>query len=257
MLQNNNKSIICVGGTDPSGGAGLAADGRACAALHTLCRPVVTTITAQTHGHFSGDWPVADEVVLAQLDAALSLAPDAPVKIGAIGARPFASLGRQLAARLKDRFVIVDPVLGASSGGRLAPPSHEVSRYLLPLASLLTPNLEELSELAALDTNREDSTIAAARKLIKDKTVAVLIKGGHGTNSSLVEDVLVYQERQRTFTHPRSTKTARGTGCVLASAICCAVANGLSPGDSIEQAIAFVSACFEGNNGVLVFTDNG
>lgn len=255
MLQNNNKSIICLGGTDPSGGAGLAADNRTCAALHTLCRPVVTTITAQTHGRFVGDWPVVDDVVLAQLDAALSLDPYAPVKIGALGSRDFAYLGQQLALRLKGRVVVVDPVLGASSGGRLAPPMHDVHRYLLPLATLLTPNLEELSALIESSDGADDTEVEAAQKLISGKTSAILIKGGHGSCSSAVNDVLLFERTEHTFSHPRSSRQARGTGCVLASAICCGLAHELSMIQAVQQAIDFVGVCFESDNNVLVFTD--
>lgn len=252
LLHKNNRSIISISGVDPSGGAGLAADVRACAALNIHCLPIATTLTAQSNTQFFAQWPVATETILAQLDAVLPNSDEVPVKIGAVGHPSVDTLAKALSRRLHNRFVVYDPVLKSSSGGAMSAKANELRRHLVPVATLLTPNLLELEALSGRPVDTQTQRIDAARDLFSNKTVAVLVKGGHA-DSENVEDLLVLHDKHLRFAHPRLSIQARGTGCVLASAICAFVARGHELESAVKEGIEFVTAQLESDRGVFLF----
>jgi len=217
-----SANVLAIGGTDPSGAAGLCADLKTFAALGAYGMAVVTAVVAQNSQAVHRVQPLAPALVAAQLDAVFEDARVDAVKIGMLATAPIA---RAVAARLRHHRaprVVLDPVLAASVGTPLlADDALAVLRdELLPLASVLTPNLAEaatlLGEAPAIDL---DTMRASAARLHAHGPAWVLLKGGHlpGPRSP---DVLSGVDGLHVFDAPRLTvRGDRGTGCTLASAI--------------------------------------
>jgi len=227
--------VLLVAGLDPSGGAGLAADLEALAAVGASGYPVAAALTAQGPRGAMAFEPVRPALLLAQIDALLAGARGAErpraVKTGMLGSGRNAAaladrLGRSDLARLP---LVVDPVLAASSGlslFRARDPANAL-RPLLERAALVTPNLPELAALSGMAVEGDDAAIAAARAL---GCRAVLVKGGHRRGAPV--DLLVRGRAVARFAG-RRLPGARGTGCRLASAI----AGLLARGASLEEAV--------------------
>ncbi|MFY3743662.1 hydroxymethylpyrimidine/phosphomethylpyrimidine kinase [Anaeromyxobacter sp. Red801] len=227
--------VLVVAGLDPSGGAGLAADLEALAAVRARGWAVATALTAQGPRGARGVAPTTEAFLRLQIDALLE-GRERPraVKTGMLGT---AGLARALAARLGEPPLarvplVVDPVLLASSGAPLLDAGEaspgEALAPLLARARLATPNLPELAALTGLEVADDEAAVRAARML---PARAVLVKGGHRAGAPV--DLLVEGRRVTRFTGRRRAGTARGTGCRLASAI----AGLLAGGASLEEAV--------------------
>lgn len=230
-------AVVLLGGLDPAGYAGLAADLHACAAAGVRAMPVACALTAQSRSGFSAAWPTDPDRVALML-AALASEPVAAAKTGMIG-----SVGnlRAIAAWLRDRPVplIVDPVAASTSGGWLWPAcdAEQVRRALveelLPLAAAVTPNWPELAWLAGQPLADD---LPAVRRQAALLPCAALVKGGHAPTPWLGSDFW-WDGRELTPlpTKPPWPTSPRGTGCRLASAMAARMACGIA---GIEAAIS-------------------
>ena len=225
-------SVLAIGGLDPSGAAGLAADQRAIQAQGVHALLVATANTAQGLRAATAVTPLPARAIAQQIESL-----EAEFRFGAIKLGMLAShAGVREVLRLLDRHprlpVICDPVFETTSGMRLIDDRGYalMRRELLPRVSLLTPNLPELFTLAGSGTIGEAISV-----LLADGTAAILVKGGHGRAGSDIHDILIAHapRRTKTFTHRRKPIDARGTGCALASAI----AARLALGDSLLAAV--------------------
>jgi hydroxymethylpyrimidine/phosphomethylpyrimidine kinase len=228
--------VLVVAGLDPTGGAGLAADLEALAAVGARGYPVAAAITAQGPAGARSFAATPTRLVLEQIDTLLEGlgAADRPraVKTGMLGTGATAGA---LAERLRRRDLarlplVVDPVLAASSGLPLLR-ARSPARALAPLLSrawLATPNLPELAVLAGRPVPDDEAAVAAARQL---PCRAVLVKGGHRRGEPV--DLLVRGREVKRFPGRRRPGAARGTGCRLASAI----AGLLARGEALEDAV--------------------
>ncbi len=230
-------AVLVVAGLDPSGGAGLAADLAALAAVGARGFPVAAALTAQGPRGARAFRPVAPAFVKAQVEALLDGAtgrwrPRA-VKTGMLGTgRNAAALARLLAGGPLARVpLVVDPVLAASSGLSLlsARSARAALGPLLSRATLVTPNLPELATLTGLPVGTDEQAVAAARSL---GCRAVLVKGGHRAGAPV--DLLVTARRVWRFEGRRRPGAARGTGCRLASAIAGLLAQGASLPEAVR-----------------------
>jgi hydroxymethylpyrimidine/phosphomethylpyrimidine kinase len=238
MTRRATARVLVAAGLDPSGGAGLVADLEALAAVGASGWAVATALTAQGPKGARGFEPVAEPMLLAQVDALLA-GRERPraIKTGMLGS---ARLARALAARFGRRDLahvplVVDPVLAASSGASLFDHAGLGAGValapLLARARLVTPNLPELAALTELDVSSDDAAVAAARAL---PCRAVLVKGGHRAGAPV--DLLVEGRRVTRFTGRRRKKGARGTGCRLASAIAGLLARGATLDEAVRGA---------------------
>ncbi|HEX9400628.1 MAG TPA: hydroxymethylpyrimidine/phosphomethylpyrimidine kinase [Anaeromyxobacter sp.] len=230
--------VLVVAGLDPSGGAGLVADLEALAAAGARGWAVAAALTAQGPRGARLFEPVSEALLLAQVDALLD-GRERPraVKTGMLGS---AALARALAARLAAAPLarvplVVDPVLAASSGAPLldtggASPGDALAP-LLGRARLVTPNLPELAALTGDDVSTDDAAIRAARRL---PARAVLVKGGHRAGAPV--DLLVERGRVTRLAGRRRPRTARGTGCRLASGIAAFLAAGVPLDEAVRRA---------------------
>lgn len=221
----NRPVVLIIGGLDPSGGAGLAADIQTATALGAHPAPVASLITVQDTRRVYASEALRPELVAAQAGTILQDMPVAAVKLGALGA---AAVGRAVAEVLADTAlpVVTDPVLAASGGGELIEPGlgEVYAQALFPHCTVATPNRGEFEALGG------EPALAAwfARGL-----GACLVTGGDA-DSSRVRHILYTPSGEREIDAGRSLEGAfHGSGCTLASAI----AARLARGDALEHAI--------------------
>ena len=236
---------LTIAGSDSSGGAGIQADLKTFAALGVYGASVITALTAQNTCGVRGVHPAPPEFVTAQLDAVFDDLAVAAVKIGMVASRGLVEAIAAGLARWMPAHLVLDPVMVATSGDKLLADDavDGLRRFLLPRATLITPNLPEAAALLGEDVATTEAAIAdQGRRLLALGCPAVLIKGGHGEGSGST-DYLVTDATTLSLTAPRiATRNTHGTGCSLSSA----VAAGLAKGEALETAVrsakAFVSA---------------
>ncbi|MBR0754513.1 bifunctional hydroxymethylpyrimidine kinase/phosphomethylpyrimidine kinase [Bradyrhizobium jicamae] len=227
---------LTIAGSDSSGGAGIQADLKSFAALGVYGASVITALTAQNTKGVSGIHPVPADFVTAQIDAVFSDLAVGAVKIGMVAHPATIEAIAAVLKRWSPRHVVLDPVMVATSGDRLlaADAVDALRTKLIPLASVITPNLPEAAAL--LDAPIAESEAAVAqqgKRLLAMGCRAVLIKGGHGQGAESI-DYLFDADHSITLAAPRiATKNTHGTGCSLSSA----VAAGLAKGDDLETAV--------------------
>ncbi|SLN64140.1 Hydroxymethylpyrimidine/phosphomethylpyrimidine kinase [Aquimixticola soesokkakensis] len=234
--------LLIIGGTDSSGGAGLTRDAWVAQAHGIAVAPVVSVVTAQTNSRLHAAWPMPADSVGQQIAAALACGPVGAVKIGALGTHDNAAAVHEALAG-QGAAVVFDPVLKTSSGGGLlsGPPPWP----LLARAALVTPNLQEAAMLAQRPLPQTPAQVVSVAEVILSKGArAVLIKGGHGTGPMSC-DMLKTATQQHVFQSPRLRAELRGTGCALATAIACNLAQGRDLKAAIGAAKAFVHACLQ------------
>ncbi len=228
--------VLTIGGSDPSGGAGIQADLKTVHAMGGYALSVVTAITAQSSHRVSGWEAVGPEIVGAQLRAlAEDFSPDA-VKTGMLaGAATVSTVGDFL----KDSGwhlrapLVVDPVLASTSGRELLDHAgrEALREKLLPLAFACTPNWPEAAALTGIKVVDDESAARAGKALLDAGAQSAIVTGGHGAGEASV-DVLVTAHATLLISLPRVGVTAHGTGCAFASAL----AVGLAQGLGIEEA---------------------
>ena len=215
---------LTIAGSDSGGGAGIQADLKTFGALGAYGASVLTAITAQNTRGVQAVHVVPSAMVRAQCESVLSDIRIDAVKIGML---PDVATIREVAAVLREYpvpFVVLDPVLVATSGDSLAV-EHTVGTMLdqlLPLADLVTPNLSELAELTGnRPAQSEQEMLAQGQQLLALGAQAVLLKGGHWEESEQASDWLVQQsEEPQCFVSARvPTPNTHGTGCTLSSAV--------------------------------------
>ncbi|MGH6935173.1 MAG: bifunctional hydroxymethylpyrimidine kinase/phosphomethylpyrimidine kinase [Methylocella sp.] len=238
------KNLLSIGGLDPSGGAGIAADLKTFAALRCNGMAVIAALTAQnTQGVKAVHVPPA-KFTAAQIDAVFEDIDVAAVKIGMLAsAAVVAAVANRLAFH-KPRYIVLDPVLVATSGDALsaADASEAIVQHLFPLATLVTPNFAEAARLSkhAISADREGMRRAAAL-LHARGAKAVLVKGGH-LEGKTSDDLLFHGASYRLFSVPRvATRNTHGTGCTLSSAIAAYLAQGHELGEAVGAAKTYLT----------------
>jgi hydroxymethylpyrimidine/phosphomethylpyrimidine kinase len=218
---------LTIAGSDPSGGAGIQADLKTFAAFGVYGTSVVTALTAQNTRGVRAIAEVEPDFVAQQLDAVLDDLDVGAAKTGMLlRAGVIEAIAERLAARpLRD--LVVDPVMAATSGDALldAGAIACLRTRLVPLATLVTPNLHEAEVLTARRVASPEDMRAAARALVELGARAALVKGGHLVGDAL--DVLYDGRRFHDFSAPRiERKATHGTGCTLSAAITAGLARG-------------------------------
>lgn len=232
---------LTIAGSDSSGGAGIQADLKTFAALGVYGASAITALTAQNTRGVTGIHAVPADFVTAQIDAVFSDLEVGAVKIGMVAQVPSIDAIAAALSRWKPRYVVLDPVMVATSGDRLlASEAVEALRSkLMPLASVITPNLPEAAALLGEPVAASAAAVEGqGRCLLALGCRAVLIKGGHGEGAESI-DYLVDAAKTIALAAPRvATKNTHGTGCSLSSAI----AAGLARGEDLEQAVRSAKA---------------
>ncbi len=233
---------LTIAGSDSGGGAGIQADLRTFHAFGVHGTTAITAITAQNTLGVTAIHAVPSEIVRAQIDAVASdLAPTA-VKSGMLATAELVETVAAAFVELGPPNYVLDPVMVATSGARLLESDAEASirRLLVPLASVVTPNLDEASILVRAPVRTESEMRDAAARLVEMGAGAALVKGGHLDADELV-DVLFDGEEWTVWKHRRQeTTSTHGTGCTLSAAIAAGLARGLPPRLAIDDALDFL-----------------
>ena len=236
------RTALTIAGSDSSGGAGIQADIKTMMANGVFAMSAITAMTAQNTTGVTAIMDATPEFLKAELDEVFTdIFPDA-VKIGMVSK---SSLIRVIAERLrfyKPGLIVVDPVMVATSGAKLI--SDEAVRTLreelLPLATILTPNIPETEVLSGMEVRGPEDMVRAAEKISRNYHCAVLCKGGH--NVSDANDLLYRDGSYRWFYGKRiDNPNTHGTGCTLSSAIASNLAKGFDLDTSVERAKAYIS----------------
>lgn len=239
--------LLSIAGSDPSGGAGVQADLKTFSALGCYGMAAITALTIQNTRGVTAAYPIAPDIVAAQIDSVLSdIRPDA-IKIGMLATPDIARAVAETLARYDARNVVLDPVLVPTEGVSLASGGLEAALVarLLPPARLVTPNLYEASTLTQtpLASNAEEMA-AQGRLLCEAGARAVLVKGGDLEGEPI--DVLFEAGERRVFSGRRiPTRNTHGTGCALSSAIACELAKGAPLIDAIAAAKVWLEGALE------------
>lgn len=230
--------VLTIAGSDSSGGAGIQADLKTFSALGVYGASVLTALTAQNTQGVSAIHPVPAEFIAAQLDAVFDDLDVKAIKIGMVGSAEAVSAVAEKLRALDGVSTVLDPVMVATSGAPLldADAEQALREKLVPLADVITPNLEEAARLLGekVPASGEGEMQAHAARLMELGPRAVLVKGGHGGSEEAV-DILREGETVTRLTATRlKTRNTHGTGCTLSSAI----AAELAKGAGLEQACA-------------------
>lgn len=233
------SAVLVIGGTDSSGGAGLARDLATLEQLGTRAVCTVTAVTAQSDRAVSAVHVMPADLVRAQIAAALATCTVRAVKIGMLATR---ATVEAVADSLPPRGrvpLVLDPVLAASSGAALLDPAgrQALRELLLARTTILTPNIPEAAALLERPVPQDEAELASlGRALLALGPEAVLIKGGHATGPEATDLLLQSDEPPRRLSAARLPVVRRGTGCALASALAAAIAAGCDVSEACERA---------------------
>lgn len=253
------RNVLSIAGSDPSGGAGIQADLKTFSAFGVYGMAALTALTAQNTTGVSGVHAVPPEFVAEQIRMVFADVRVDAVKIGMIANAGIARAVADVLADHPEVPVVLDPVMIAKGGAALLDASAvaALTECLLPLATLLTPNLPEAAALLGVEEAPDRVAMAEQGAALVALGPVVLVKGGHleGPESP---DVLVAKEGTHWFEAPRVvTKNIHGTGCSLSSAIAAGLAKGLSPAEAVAAAKSWLAGAVAASGDLSVGSGHG
>ncbi|MER8573251.1 hydroxymethylpyrimidine/phosphomethylpyrimidine kinase [Mesorhizobium sp. M1338] len=243
MALRREPHVLVVGGSDSSGGAGIARDIETISFIGMRTCLAVTALTVQTHDAVMEIQHSQPRLVADQMRAALRANEVTAIKIGMLAT---AEIVAAVAAVLRESPqvpIVLDPVLASTSGRPLleAGAIAVMKRDLMPFCGLVTPNLFELALLVGAEPAADESdSVRQGRKLLAAGAQALLIKGGHAAGPRSTDILLRRDQEPIRFNTPRLAGSMRGTGCMLASAIAAHLAKANSLEDSVRKGKLFV-----------------
>jgi hydroxymethylpyrimidine/phosphomethylpyrimidine kinase len=240
--------VLTIAGSDSSAGAGIQADLKAIAAGGGYGASVLTAITAQNTRAVTAAVELDPGLIRAQLDAVFDDLQVAAVKTGMLASAPVIETVAKALREYRPPRYVLDPVMVSKTGFPLLQPEavDALRRELLPLATLVTPNVHEARALAGLPVRTPAEAEAAGRRLVEGGAAAVLVKGGHLAEAPAT-DVLVTPDGVEIF--PGEHVPARhthGTGCTYSAAIATQLAHGRPLVEAIRRAKAYVTEAIRG-----------
>ena len=234
---NERPLVLCIGGHDPTGGAGIQADIETVNALGARALTLVSALTAQNTSNVQAVWPTPTDSFVQQFDFLVEDISPVAVKIGLIGSTAQIGLIAQRLPTIQGP-VVLDPVLAAGGGFELGDDgiTRAIRDDLLPLTSLITPNRAEARRLSGIDDPH-----AAAVALLDAGAAAVLVTGADEAGDAVVCNRLYTGgDQPLTFEWPRLPHVYHGSGCTLASACATLMARGTALADAVAAAQEFV-----------------
>ena len=214
------RTALSIAGSDSSGGAGVQADLKTMTMNGVFAMSAITALTAQNTTGVTGILEADPEFLKKQIDATLA----------------------ESLQHYKAENIVVDPVMVATSGSRLLEEDavDTLKKELLPIATVITPNIPEAEILCGMEIHTEEDMEAAAKAIYEDLGCAVLLKGGHNINDA--NDLLYTKEEVSGFKGKRiNNPNTHGTGCTLSSAIAANLAKGFDLKISVQRAKDYIS----------------
>ncbi|GAB6098760.1 bifunctional hydroxymethylpyrimidine kinase/phosphomethylpyrimidine kinase [Halanaerocella petrolearia] len=237
------KQVLTIAGSDSGGGAGIQADLKTMTAFGVYGASVVTAVTAQNTLGVQGFEALSGDFVGQQLDSVFSDLDFSAVKTGMLANSEIINVITKKIKEYQINNLVVDPVMVATSGDLLLAEEaiDSLKEDLIPLAKLITPNLNEAKVLTGRGLDEEVSLKELASELYKLGAQYVLVKGGHQEQDK-ARDLLYDGEEFREFTTARiDTTDTHGTGCTLSSALASNLALGYSLEESIKRSKAYIT----------------
>ncbi len=236
------RTALTIAGSDSSGGAGIQADIKTMTAHGVYAMSAVTALTAQNTTGVTGIMEATPEFLAEQLDCIFTdIYPDA-VKTGMVSSSRLIEVIAGKLKQYKAKNIVIDPVMVATSGARLI--SEEaigtLKKELLPLATVITPNIPEAEVLSGMSVTSQEDMVTAAKIICDTYGCAVLCKGGHQLNDA--NDLLYQRSGWKWFYGKRiDNPNTHGTGCTLSSAIASNLAKGCELDTAVAKAKEYIS----------------
>lgn len=241
MTETNIPRVLIIAGSDSSGGAGIQADIKTCAAFGAYAATAITAVTAQNTLGVQMVETLSPKIVRAQIRSVLDDIGADVIKIGMLANKDIIEAVYE-EIKEESAFVILDPVMVATSGDKLLDDDaiSVLIEKLLPVCDLVTPNVPEAEILTGLKLDDVDDFAKAGEKLLEMGVYAALMKGGHLKGKTIV-DILISEDENAVMTAPRiHSRHTHGTGCTLASAIAACMALGAPLDEAVNSAREFV-----------------
>ena len=235
------KTLLIIAGSDSGGGAGIQADIKTASAHNVFATTAITALTAQNTLGVSGVVDTPPDFVRQQIRDVLEDIGASAVKIGMLSSAAIIEAVHSALFPVPQHLVL-DTVMLAKGGHALLKPDaiEALKTLLVPIASIVTPNIPEAEALAGISIKTPHDMITAGNKILALGAKAVLVKGGHMAGAE-VTDMLITQNSQMPIIHKRiDTRNTHGTGCTLASAIASNLANGLELAPAVRKATDYV-----------------
>lgn len=236
------KTALTIAGSDSGGGAGIQADIKTMTMNGVFATCAITALTAQNTLGVTGIMDVSAEFLAKELDAVFTDIPPDAVKIGMVSATSIIETIAEKLIEYKAKNIVLDPVMVATSGAKLISDDaiYALTEKLIPLATLITPNIPESEVLADMKITSVEDMLSASKIISEKYSCAVLCKGGHSLNDS--NDLLYSAGNYKWFNGKRiDNPNTHGTGCTLSSAIASNLAKGYDLETSIQRAKDYIS----------------
>lgn len=249
MPEDRRKTVLCIAGTDNTGGAGIQADIKTCAALGIYPFTVITTVTAQNPSGVKAVKYVGDDMLRAQLETLLEYARPDAVKIGLLPNVECIGIISDVVDKEALRNVVLDPVLGASAGGKWCKDEEEqksiiraMRNELFPLVDCVTPNVKELHRLCYDLSTPKETVEECVESLMRSNFTRSIVVTGGDEESDVSTDILfeIDKNNREEFSLPKIDSVhTHGTGCTFSTAIACNLALGHSLLTAVNRAKQF------------------
>lgn len=240
--------VLTIAGSDSSGGAGIQADLKTMTALKVYGMSVITALTAQNTCGVISIFDVDKDFVMDQLDAVFTdIFPDS-IKIGMVSNKEVILAIAEKLKEYKAKNIVLDPVMVSTSGSKLLKDDAKEALItkLMPLSTIITPNIPEAEVLSNIKIKNKEDMITAAKIISKSYNGHILLKGGHSTTDS--DDLLFSSKNYEWIKGEKiNNPNTHGTGCTLSSAIASYIAMGNTINNSVLKAKQYVTGAIRAN----------
>lgn len=237
MAQTNKPVVLCFSGLDPSGGAGIQADIEAISSQGVHAASIITAATVQDTQNVMSFAPMPADLIIEQARAVLEDMPVNVIKIGMVGSSEIAQAIHTILKDYPALKVVYDPVFSTEKDGALSTPDlvDSVRSLILPLTTVLTPNLFEAHTLAP----GSDTPSAAAIGLLETECEYILLTGTHGKTPDVVHSLYSNHRQLKEYHYDRLPHKYHGSGCTLAASLAGLIALGHDPVGATSQALDY------------------
>ena len=236
--------ILSIAGSDCSGGAGIQADLKTISALGGYAASAITAVTVQNTLGVRAVHAIPPEIVCGQIEAVMEDLQPVAIKIGMVNDIQIVHVIADCIRKYSPEHIIYDPVMVSTSGRKLMTNEaiEEIKKELLPLVTLVTPNIDEAKVLTGKSIQNTQDMLEAAKQLSDSYQIHILIKGGHLEGDQMCD--LLYSPDHTYYIYEEKkieSKNLHGTGCTLSSAIASYLAKGYSMKESIRHAKEYIT----------------
>jgi len=252
--------VLTIAGSDSGGGAGIQADLKTFSALGCYGTSAITAVTVQNTLGVKAVHAIPSEILRGQIQAVMEDLKPRAIKIGMVQSRQLIEVICETLIPYSSIPIVFDPVMIASSGDNLLNKDTIgiLKDKLVPLATLITPNLDETSVLTGYPVSKLKEMENAAKHILNEGANAVLVKGGHLPESTVSDFYLDRDGNRQVYSSRKlTTRNTHGTGCTLSSAIAAYLAQGFSMTDAVQKAIRYVKTALAGARDVCIGEGHG